>query len=252
LRTQKRTYPELADRRQKQNAAINFPTVPITPKEAKVATYSIQVLNNSNFAKSYVLFMQPPKVTSSGGQPEVYTNAWVTFPGIQPNGTDHIIYTDQTFAYWATATIPVAPGTKMNQDGSAAVDASQQDSVNFIGAIPTGFGTVTHGGAETGSYRIIASSDFDSTNGYLFGLARPGNVPDIPSPVATFIAQPNDTYDITPVINFYVADGDYTPGSIIDYSAVSTKAGNVSFTGKSQTNAVVTQGANGLFTTKYY
>lgn len=217
-----------------------------------MATYTIQVLNSSGFSKSYVLFMQPPQVTSTGGQPVVYTNAWVTFPGIKPGGYDTLTYTDSTFAYWATATMPVAPGTTMGQSGVAAVDTTAQDSVPFIGAAPTGFGTVTPGGAMSGSYRIIASGDFTASNGFLFGLARPGNVPGIPSHVATFVAEPNDTFNITPVINFFVADGAYVPGAIIDYTQASTDAGTVSFTGRAQTNAVVTQGTNGLFTTQYY
>lgn len=216
-----------------------------------MATYTIKVLNSSTFTKSYVLFMQPPQVTSTGGQPVVYTNAWVTFSGIQPNSTDTVVYTDSTFAYWATATMPVGPGTTMGQSGFAAVDTTAQDSVPFIGT-PTGFGPVTPGGAMSGSYRIIASSDFTASNGYLFGLARPGNVPNVPSPVATFVAEPNDTFNITPVINFYVADGAYVPGAIIDYTQASTNAGTVSFTGRAQSNAVVTQGTNGLFTTQYY
>jgi hypothetical protein len=163
-----------------------------------MAKYTIKVLNNSGFAKNYVLFMQPPAVTSTGGQPVVYSNAWVTFNGILPGGTDTVEYTDETFAYWATATMPIAPGTTMGQSGAAAVDVTLQDSVTFAGTTPIGFGTVTPGGAMTGSYRIIANNDFTASNGYLFGLARPGNVPSIPSPVATFIAEPNDTFNVTP------------------------------------------------------
>jgi hypothetical protein len=217
-----------------------------------MATYNIQVLNSSGFAKSYVLFMQPPQVSATGGQPVVFTNAWVTFNGILQNSTDSVTYTDSTFAYWATATMPVAPGTTMGQSGFAAVDTSQQDTVPFMGAAPIGFGAATHGGAMTGSYRIVAKGDFTASNGYLFGLARPGKTPNIPSPVATFLAEPNDTFNVTPVIKFYVADGAYTPGEIIDYTSLSTAAGTVDFTGKAQTNAVVTQGANGLFSTQYY
>jgi hypothetical protein len=217
-----------------------------------MATYNIHVLNSSGFTKSYVLFMQPPQVTATGGQPVVYTNAWVTFDSVLPNGMDSVTYTDSTFAYWATATMPVGPGTTMGQSGFAAVDTSQQDSVPFAGATPVGFGTVSTGGAMSGSYRIIAGSDFNASNGYLFGLARPGNVPGAPSPVATFVAEPNDTFNVTPVINFYVADGSYTAGAIIDYTQATTKPGTIDFTGLSQTNAIVTQGSDGTFTTKYY
>jgi hypothetical protein len=217
-----------------------------------MTTYSISVLNSSGFSKSYVVFMEPPRVTSTGGNPDVYPNAWVTFNGLMQGGTDSVTYTDATFAYWATATIPVAPGTTMGQSGVAAVNTATQDSVTFVGTTPVGFPQVTHGGAMSGSYRIIANGDFNATNGFVFGLARPGNIPGIPSPVATFLAEPNDTFNITPVINFYVADGAYTPGQVIDYTTASTNAANVSFTGKSQTHAVVTQGSNGLFTTAYY
>jgi hypothetical protein len=49
-----------------------------------------------------------------------------------------------------------------------------------------------------------------------------------------------------------VADGAYASGQIIDYTTASTRAGSVNFTGRAQSSAVVTQGANGLFTTQYY
>ncbi|WP_426615952.1 hypothetical protein [Bradyrhizobium sp. McL0616] len=217
-----------------------------------MATYTIRVLNSSGFTKSYVLFMQPPQVTSTGGQPVVYTNAWVTFGSIRPGSNDTVTYTDETYAYWATATLPIAPGTTMGQGGVAAVDTSKNDSVPFVGSGAIGFGTVAAGGAMSGSYRIIATNDFNASNGYLFGLARPGNVPGIPSPVATFLAEPNDTFNVTPVINFYVADGAYTAGQVIDYTVASTNAGAVSFTGRAQTSAVVTQNPDGSFTTQYF
>ena len=104
----------------------------------------------------------------------------------------------------------------------------------------------------TGSYEIIANSDFDASAGYLFGLARPGNIPGIPSPVSTFLAEPNGTYNITPVEKFYIAEGVYTPGSIIDVSTTSTVSLGIDFTGKSQVAAVVTQASNGSFSVVYY
>ena len=218
-----------------------------------MAAYKILVNNSSGFTKSYVVFMQPPVVTSTGGQPTVFTNAWVTFSGVLPGSNDEVDYTDLTSAYWATATTPVGVGTTMGQFGTQPVDTSQEDSVTFVGTgAGIGFNPAVHGGAASGSYRIIANADFTASNGYLFGLARPGNIPGIPSPVATFVAQPNDTFNITPVIKFYVADGAYTPGAIIDYTAASTAAAAIDFTGKAQTSVVVTQNANGGFSLHYY
>lgn len=217
-----------------------------------MTTYSIQVLNASGFAKSYVVFMQPPHVASAGDDPVVHSNAWVVFNSILPGGTDTIAYPGSTFAYWATAMMPVAPGTTMGHHGVAAVSTEKQDTVRFIGKAPAGFGPVSPGGAMTGAYKIIASGDFTPSSGYLLGLAAPGNVPGILSPVATIVAGPNRFYDIIPYFDFYIAEGIYAPGAIIDFSAASTRAGKAFFAGKNKTYAVVTQGSDGLFTTQYY
>jgi hypothetical protein len=217
-----------------------------------MTSYSIQVKNSSAFRKSYVVLMQPPAVSTNGRQPVVYSNAWVTFVGVEPGKFESVTIVDSTFAYWATATMPVAPGTTMGQGGAAAIDITAQDSVLFIGTNPAGFGSVTPSGAPPGSYRIIAGGDFDFSNGYLFGLAKPGNIPGIPSPVATFVAEPNQTFDVTPAINFYVVDGWYVPGQILDYSMVPAVSGIVSFAGRSESNAMVIQDSRGTFLTEYY
>ncbi|MBP1848833.1 hypothetical protein [Rhizobium halophytocola] len=220
-----------------------------------MTTYTLKVRNLSEFAKSYVWFMEPPIVTSKGGSTPVFTNAWVTFNAVTSGSNDTVIYTDETFAYWSKTPIQVAPGTTMGEAGDAPVDTSLQDTLSFFGSVATGgvgFGPVTHGGASTGSYSIITTCDFNRSNGYLFGLARPGSIPGIPSPVATFVAQPNETYNVTPVIKFFVSDGLFVPGAIIDYGQVSTKAQVVDFTGRSQTSVVVTHGENGDFSAEYY
>lgn len=221
-----------------------------------MTTYTMNVLNNSNFVKNYVWFMQPPTVSGIGGSPQVYTNAWITFTGITPGSTDVVTYTDETYAYWANATVPVSPSSSIGQSGTASVNVATQDDVTFNGATSdggVGFGAVqSPGSAATGSYRIVAQSDFNISAGYVFGLAQPGGVPGIPTPVATFVAEPNETYDITPIVKFYVADALATPGSIIDVAAFSTKSMLVDFTGLSETNAVVTQAADGSFSVAYY
>ncbi len=215
-----------------------------------MATYTIQILNNSGFAKSYVAFMKPPIVTGSGGNPQVYTNAWATFPSITNNGFDSVTYTDTTYAYWGATPEELSPGTVMSWGGTALVDTGQQDSVEFSGEAPYGFGPVTHGGAMTGSYRIIAEQDFTAASGFVFGMAKAGQTA-VPAPVATFLAQPNDTFNVTPVVQFYVADGSYTAGEVIDVSVTSTQSAMIDFTGLPQTVATVIQNANGGWTVEY-
>ncbi|WP_165188322.1 hypothetical protein [Caulobacter soli] len=215
-----------------------------------MATYTLQILNESGFNKSYVFFMTPPVVTTTGASPEIFTNAWVTFNSVGQGSYDTVTYTDTTYAFWGTTPSQLAPGVILASGGSALVDTTAQDEVTFI-ASPTAFSAPpVPGKAQTGSFAIVANSDFVAADNYVFGLAQASSTP-IPAPVATFVAEPNDTFNITPVVTFYVADGAYTAGEVIDYSSVSTTAAQIDFTGRPETTATVTQGTNGLFTIQY-
>ncbi|MDB5456708.1 MAG: hypothetical protein JWP92_2293 [Caulobacter sp.] len=215
-----------------------------------MATYNIKVLNESGFSKSYVVFMEKPKVSSTGGQPQIFSNAWATFTALLPNGYDSVTYTETTYACWGTSPEPLSPGVVLSSGGNALVDTSKRSSVPFIAGPPTGFGTVTGGTAMSGSFAIVADTDFTAENSYVFGMAKPGPT-KIPTPVATFLAEPNDTFNITPVVKFYVADGSYTAGQVIDVSKVSTTAASIDFTGSPFFTATVVQGANGNFSVAY-
>jgi hypothetical protein len=213
--------------------------------------YTIQVLNQSGFAKSYVIFQEPPAVISSGADVEVFSNAWVTFPSLLPGGYDKVIYNDVVEAYWGTIPSQLSPTVVVNSGGFANVDTSTQDSVTFQGTSPIGFGSVTSGlAANTGAYQIVANSDFTAANNYVFGMAKLGSTP-IPTPVATFLAQPNVTFDVIPVVKFYVSDGCYTEGEIIDVKSFSTQSVTIDFTGLPQTTASIVQAANGSFSVAY-
>ena len=215
-----------------------------------MATYTLQILNNSGFPKSYMFFMQAPTVAATGGSPHVFTNAWVTFPSMLDSSYDQVTYTDTTYAFYGTAPSQLAPGIIIGRGGNKLVDTSQRDSVTFVSGPPTGFGNVSHGAAQTGSFEIVAASDFTSANNYVFGMSAAGKTP-IPTPIATFEAEPNETFNVTPVVRFYAADGAFTPGEVIDVSAVSTKAAVMDFTGKPQTTATVTQNRDGSFAVVY-
>ena len=215
-----------------------------------MATYTIQILNESGFPKSYVVFSQPPEVTSSGGSTQVFTNAWVTFSSTKPGGFDKVSYDDVTDAYWGTTPSAIGTGVIVSTGGFVTANTEHQDSVTFTATEPRGFGPVTHGKASTGAFQIVAQSDFTAKDKIVFGMAKPTNTP-IAEPVATFAAEPNDTFDVIPVVKFYVADGAFTTGQIIDVKKFSTKSGEIDFTGRSQTTATVTQKADGSFTLEY-
>lgn len=216
-----------------------------------MATYTIQVLNQSGFQKDYVIFSEPPKVTQSGTVVQVFSNAWVTFPQILNGSYDKLIYEDVTEAYWGTLPSSPASGVTVNQGGSAITNTETGDGVVFSGSTPLGFGPVVPGAASTtGAFQIKANSDFTAKANFVFGMSKASNTP-IPSPVATFLAQPNDTFEIIPVVTFYVADGYFEQGAIIDVKAFSTVSAEIDFTGRPQTTATVVQGDNGTFTVQY-
>lgn len=219
-----------------------------------MTTYTIKIYNQSNFNKSYVVFMEPPQVTSNGGQTPVYTNAWRTFPNLTNGGWDSIVYTQTTYAYWAEAP-GVTAGATIDAGGVMPVDTVSRDSTVFVygeaSGQPTGFQPPAPDGAQNGSFEIISGTDFTAANGLVFGMAS-DNGSGIPAPIATFAAAPNERYNVTPLgAHFYVADGAYTEGEILDVSAISNNIAVVDFVGASFTSATVTQVADGAFTVKY-
>jgi hypothetical protein len=216
-----------------------------------MATYNIQISNQSGFSKDYVVFQKPPTVVNNGSNVEVYSNAWITFQGLLNGGCDKLQYTDETYAFWGTIPTNSNPMTKVMRCGSALVDTSKLDGVAFSAGPPTGFGAVQAGIAvNSGSFQISAGTDFTAKDKYVFGMAKPTNT-GVPGPVATFLATPNDTFDIIPVVKFYVADGSYTPGDVINVKSFSTAPIEIDFTGRSETTATVIQNEYGAFSVSY-
>lgn len=213
-----------------------------------MTTYTVQVLNESGYAKSYVFCTEPATVVGAGPI-EVFTNAWVTFNSITTGGYDSVQFDDTLFAFWGTTPDTLGPGTVLRSGGTAEVDLSQQPEVPFD-ISPTGFGVQTTGKASTGAYAIAASTNFTAANGFVFGAAKGAGTP-IPAPTSTFVAEPGVTFEITPIPNFYVSDGAYTTGEIIDFSVLSVTAAKISFDGIPQTTATVTQGTDGRFVVQY-
>lgn len=215
-----------------------------------MATYTIKILNQSLADKSYGIFMEPPQVSTSEGQPEVYTNAWISFPNLTNGSWDAATYTDNTYAYWLGRD-QAAPDVAAASGGFMAVNTASCDTVVFTNTGATGFkDLISPGHAKSGSFSIVAGTDFTPLNGFIFGLAHPSGAP-MPAPVSSFKALPNETYTVTPVVKFYVADGAYTPGQVVDVSDISTSGAVIDFTGRPQTTATVVQEANGAFSVTY-
>lgn len=214
-----------------------------------MATYTIRIVNNSGQSKSYVAFMETPQIAASGGDPVIYTNAWATFESVTDGSWDSIVYTDNTYAWWG-----VESGAAKGQataGGVMAVNTQTCDSVSFIGGAEPGFdGVPRPGSAPDGAYQIVSGGGFGPKEGYAFGLARPSGQPT-PAPVATFTALPDTTFDITPVERFYVTEGSYTPGQVIEPAAIDAVIATIDFTGTPYGTATATQAPSGDWTVSY-
>ncbi|PVM91292.1 hypothetical protein [Caulobacter endophyticus] len=211
-----------------------------------MTSYTIQIWNQSQAARSYVLFLQQPDLAANAGSPQVYTNAWATFASVTNGGFDRITFDETVYAYWSKAPV----GSQALSGGVAQVDTQTTDTVAFSGGSPTGFTTVTSpGSAQPGSFAIVTGSDFTPSNGYVLGMARMGATP-IPVPVMTFPALPNMVSSIRPIHTYYVAVGDYQPGEVVDVALASVTA-EIDFTGRAQTTATVIQQADGTFSVTY-
>lgn len=216
-----------------------------------MATYTIRVLNNSVANRSYAIFMAPPVVTANGAATPVFTNAWAAFTNITDGAWDSVIYTDKTYAFWGQALDRLGPGAILDCGGAKPVDTATADTVTFTNTGATGFASVTSPGeAQSGSFSIITSTDFTPLNNFVLGLASDNGSP-IPSPVASFDAQPNEVYNITPVVKFYVTNQYCEAGQVIKPPAQPCQIAEIDFTGRPQTAATVVQGSNGEFNLVY-
>lgn len=69
-------------------------------------------------------------------------------------------------------------------------------------------------------------------------------------PIATFQPTPQNTYQITPLVTYYVATGSYTPGTIMNVTALGNP-GTIDFTGQTSSNAVANYEDTGDWTISF-
>lgn len=206
--------------------------------------YTIQVQNNSGFAQSYVVFMEKP-IVRAASRPEVFATAWATLD-IASGGNAPVIYEDATYAAWGTFASQLAPGVVLTSGGTAPVDLAQGPSVLFTGLAPAGFRQGVPASAPPGAFAIVAGADFTWENHYVFGVASQGRLPH-PTAIAVFLATPNETFIVTPVVKFHVTDQSCDAGQILGVPASPDQVATIDFTKGPQTSATVIQDDHGRF-----
>ncbi|KAK4209236.1 hypothetical protein QBC37DRAFT_378293 [Rhypophila decipiens] len=190
--------------------------------------YNITIINTSGATQSYLLFAVVPKVNATSG--EVYTNVFMAAPPIisKPNGSSQTYFniTREFYAICGTSIRNLSAGVQVgtsdyepvvlgtNQKPGTTMSFTTADGAHF--PMPPPAATAPNGG-----YTIATDSSFKIPNPNntfigLGGMNMNGNV----VPVATFLAAPSTTYNIYPVVKYYIATGTYSPGEIINVQSI--------------------------------
>jgi len=213
--------------------------------------YTINVLNQSGVTRDYVVFPALPIVTSVGGPVTVVSNAWVAFNDVAADSSETLDVTREVHAFWSVAPASdLTPGVVIMAGGVAETAATQASQLPFVAAPAPGFGPMTIKEGAAGAFEIVTGADFSAASGLVFGLAR-SVTGHKPVPAATFLAQPNDRFEVLPASALFVANGVCTPGEVIDAEMLSPLIASVDFAGLPQTTATVIQDSNGAFTVAY-
>ena len=222
-------------------------------EQANMTTYNVQIVNGTNDTnqddyKNYFVFNDLPALSGTDS-PDVYSNAWISFPKVYKDGQPTFTYKEELYAYWGTLPSDISPGVVVSTGGTELVKLGPEGSTLTFSATPgMHFKNASKDDSPDGSFTIVASDDFTDDDTIVFGLAK-YNGSSI-SPVATFVAKPSNTYTITPVTKFYVATGSSETGTVIDVTAHGTPA-QINFTGRLEKAVRVTEAPNGTYTVKY-
>ena len=214
---------------------------------------TINVTNNSPNLQNFFFFQQPAKYT---GGPEVYSNSLFTAPLLPSASSGAVLSFSMNLQFYAGAQQQVSPPVVGQSSGQ--LSASQP-----IGLTPaTGSGVnntttmslapslgltmpVATVGPQPGSFRIVTPT-YNPISAYNVGSAVRTLTGGIT--LSNFVlAQPTMNIDCQPVLQFYVAVGTYTPGTVMNFTSASINAALCDATpGYATFN--VTYNANGTWT----
>ncbi|KAF3918319.1 hypothetical protein ABW21_db0206031 [Orbilia brochopaga] len=204
-----------------------------------MSNYGIQLVNKSGQQRRFFFFTAPPVVSNV---PNVYSNTWITRVADDTEAIN--IKTTLDFYAWCGPSIqddgqptqvnqgvykgPVDLGVAGAAGGHPAAGTSYQTFFD-TSSQHFGFGAPVPAAANPGCYSIRTDTNFVPTDNLILGLAMQQEGADMPAPVAIVKADPGLTYNIAPVVRFYVGVGDAETGDVIDFNAISTISGCYDF-----------------------
>jgi hypothetical protein len=195
-------------------------------------TITINVTNMSSVNQNF-FFFQKPAIYSGG--PQVYTNSLYTQTVLPFETSGSVLSFTMMLQYYAGVNQQVSPPQIGQPSGQLA-------AIQAINLTPATGGTPTNNtttmtvspslglsvpistqGPQTGSFRIITPPFNPTLTNYNAGSA----VRQLSGAItlSNFVtAPPNSNLDCQPVIVFYVNTGNYTPGTVMNFTASSAAA----------------------------
>ncbi|KAF5966208.1 hypothetical protein FBULB1_11754 [Fusarium bulbicola] len=194
-------------------------------------TYTINIKNASLENKTFLLFQSLPK-PSNVPQAEVFTNVYQRSVQVQGNGSSKASF-QMTSQYWA-----VYGTSEQSQDGQTKVTTSDSRDTTlgpngsfFVLSTMPGpngkpdgvspcFDDTASGKQATdaaGAFTIRSDGSFTTYNesNIYFGVGAKDPKSGEIIPIQTYRARPNVVSQIFPRVKYYIAFGNYEPGSII-------------------------------------
>jgi len=221
-------------------------------------TYQITIKNRSGSSQQYFLFSSPPKINASPS-PNVFTNVYQTAPTVPSgNGTARFTITSQFYAICGTNPTPLGAPVQISTSDFETVTLGTDTNpgtttvVNVSEDAPAFDTNPIVARSSDGGYLVVTQHDFTfpNQNNIFVGLGADGSSGsgDV-VPLAIFPAHPGQSYNIFPVVTYYIGTGMYVPGEIIDVQDVGTIQ-LLDFTGTNPKRVIVTHNPDGAYTVK--
>jgi len=212
---------------------------------------TVNVTNNSPYQQSFYFFQQPAIYT--GGY-SVYSNSlWASYLGPSATTGGQLTFMANVQFYagvqQAVSLVPqvgqISGSALASQPINLATTGKTTNDGTTMSVSPLGLAVPTYmNGVQPGAFRIVTPSYNPNVTPYNAGSATQANGLIVLS--SFVVAPPNQNIDCQPIMKYYVAVGQYTPGTVMNFSQSSVGSALCDFTG-GFTSARVIYNADGTW-----
>ncbi|KAJ6447122.1 aldo/keto reductase [Purpureocillium lavendulum] len=226
------------------------------------AQYTIQVTNSTGQIHDYLFLTEAPQSQGLPGIQEIYASIWdrKAHVPINEHRTFAVQFTD--YAVSGTAMKALANGVSIATSSFVAVETNRKGlkpgTIASLETVPGENGrpqfTKSFGKTTKDNAFGISTKNFKSsgTKSYFCGYGKKNQHGEV-VPVCTWVPSGGMTYEIAPVLTYYVGTGPQVPGTVVDPSKMGQVAKiDFSTAPAGQTVATVIHNADGTFSPPVY